>query len=69
MNSQVSSMDEDGDSSFDYMVFDSSSKLIPNGFMRSDCTVKVVHDSLLFLCSFFSTGSCHVRICWSRNYD
>ncbi|KAI3738093.1 hypothetical protein L2E82_28111 [Cichorium intybus] len=38
----ISSMDEDGDSSFDYMVFDSSSKLIPNGFMRSDSTVQVV---------------------------
>ncbi|XP_023766997.1 kinesin-like protein KIN-14R [Lactuca sativa] len=36
--SAVSSMDEDDDLSFDHMVCDSSSKLIPNGFMRSDCT-------------------------------
>ncbi|KAI3699199.1 hypothetical protein L2E82_43323 [Cichorium intybus] len=40
--SAVSSMDEDDDSSFDHMVCDSISKLIPNGFMRSDCTEVVM---------------------------
>ncbi|KAL4569257.1 hypothetical protein LXL04_024893 [Taraxacum kok-saghyz] len=33
----LSLMEEEDDSSFDHMVCDSSSKLIPHGFMRSDC--------------------------------
>ncbi|KAI3518996.1 hypothetical protein L1887_07955 [Cichorium endivia] len=38
----VSTMDEDDESSLDYMVCDSTSKLIPKGFMRSNCTDEVV---------------------------
>lgn len=34
----VSTMDEDEESSLDYMVCDSTSKLIPKGFLRSNCT-------------------------------
>lgn len=33
-----SAMDEDEESSADYMVCDSSSRLIPTGFMRPNCT-------------------------------
>ncbi|XP_024974589.1 kinesin-like protein KIN-14R [Cynara cardunculus var. scolymus] len=40
--SGMSSMDEDDESSFDHMVCDSSCRLIPNGFMRSDCTEVVM---------------------------
>ncbi|XP_023735541.1 kinesin-like protein KIN-14R [Lactuca sativa] len=38
----VSTMDEDEESSLDYMVCDSTSKLIPKGFLRSNCTDEVV---------------------------
>lgn len=37
-----SAMDEDEESSADYMVCDSSSRLIPNGFTRPNCTEEVV---------------------------
>lgn len=35
---EIASMDEDEDSSTEYMLCDSRSKLIPSGFIKSNCT-------------------------------
>ncbi|PWA81113.1 di-glucose binding protein with Kinesin motor domain-containing protein [Artemisia annua] len=39
---RVENMDENDESLFDSMVCDSSSRLIPNGFMKSDCKDEVI---------------------------
>jgi hypothetical protein len=35
---RVYAMDEDEEPSFDYMVCDSGSRLLPNGLLKSNCT-------------------------------